>query len=138
MQPGHHRTPVGKIDPHDGRANVDAIAHLRLESDRRPAHGDQGSIGAVDRYVGADRFVEPRHRRGDLPGVVVTGGDIPILEPDMHGAQTLARALADQRPERAHQERDRDKARQQRQIDLPEQAAAHDDHDSPSCFLAKT
>ena len=134
-KPRQHRPAVGEVDAKDRRP--DRLAR-RTQRDRRSARGDQRSLGVIDRHVRADRVVQPAERGGDGARRFVASGHIKILEPDAQRAPMIARRIADQRPEGPHQKRDRDEARKQRQVDLPEQPPPDEPHAASSCLFAKT
>ena len=121
-----------------GCVGAEPLSFARAKRDRRALRGDERTLGVVDGDVGLHLVAEPLHRGRDRARRAVALGDQPLVDLEAKRAPARTAALADERPKCAHQDGDGDEARQQRQIDLPEQPALDDDHDSPSCFLANT
>jgi len=129
--------PSGKVDAHDLRQRSDAF-FVGGERDRRAAQRGQRAFSVINRNVGAEFVAEALGCGGDGARRIVARRNGPVGELNVRCAPAFMRSFADRPPERAHQKRDGDQARQQREIDSPEQPAADADHDSPSCFLANT
>ena len=96
-------------------------------------------MGVVERYVAAEFMGQSLERRGDRPRGTVLLRNSQVLEMEAAGDPALAGSFSNQPHQPPDQHGDGYQAQQQRQIDLPEQPAAKDDHHaSLSCLLAKT
>ena len=133
-----HDAPVGEVDAQDARHPAIPLALAGREPDGKAVRCGELPVRSVDRDVGVHLVAEALRRGGKRRRRTAGRGKHSVVETDFRRPPALLRAFAHEPPERAHQRRDGDEARQQRQIHLPEQPATHADHGSPSCFRAKT